>query len=76
KVDAVSDDMPAAKSGMKVGDIITKIDGQPIDRDVDLARGLDRHAPGDQVALTIVRNGRAREVPVRLGTRPRQSPRG
>jgi 2-alkenal reductase len=58
------------------GDIVTKIDGQPIRRDVDLARGLDRHAPGDRVILTIVRDGRAREVPVRLGTRPRQSPRG
>jgi 2-alkenal reductase len=58
------------------GDIITKIDGRPIRRDVDLAGGLGRHAPGDRVVLTVVRNGRAREVPVRLGTRPRQSPRG
>jgi 2-alkenal reductase len=58
------------------GDIITKIDGSPVRRDVDLARGLDRHAPGDRVTLTVVRDGRAREVPVRLGTRPRQSPRG
>jgi S1-C subfamily serine protease len=58
------------------GDIITKIDGLPIRRDADLSRGLDRHAPGDRVILTIVRDGRAREVPVRLGTRPRQSPRG
>ena len=58
------------------GDIITKIDGQPVRRDADLARGLDRHAPGDRVILTIVRDGRVREVPVRLGTRPRQSPRG
>jgi 2-alkenal reductase len=58
------------------GDIITKIDGRPIRRDVDLAGGLTRHAPGDRVVLTVVRNGRAREVPVRLGTRPRQSPRG
>ncbi|HEX5924297.1 MAG TPA: trypsin-like peptidase domain-containing protein [Baekduia sp.] len=58
------------------GDIVTKIDGRPILLDGDLSRGLDRLAPGDRVTLTIVRDGRVREVPVRLGTRPRQSPRG
>jgi 2-alkenal reductase len=58
------------------GDIITRIDGRPIHLDGDLSRGLDRLAPGDRVILTVVRDGRIREVPVRLGTRPRQSPRG
>ncbi len=58
------------------GDIITKIDGRPLRLDGDLSRGIDRHAPGDRAVLTIVRDGRVREVPVRLGTRPRQSPRG
>jgi 2-alkenal reductase len=90
-VQQVVDGGPADKAGLRAGtrratfqelpwriggDIITKIDGQPIRRDVDLAGRLDRHAPGDRVVLTIVRNGREREVPVRLGTRPRQSPRG
>jgi S1-C subfamily serine protease len=82
---------PAAKAGLRAGtqrrtfqeqswriggDIITMFDGRPIRRDDDLARALDRHAPGDRVVLTIVRAGKVREVPVRLGTRPRQSPRG
>jgi S1-C subfamily serine protease len=58
------------------GDIITKIDGRPVRLDGDLSSGLDHLAPGDRVVLTIVRDGRVREVPVRLGTRPRQSPRG
>jgi S1-C subfamily serine protease len=58
------------------GDIITKIDGRPVRLDGDLGRAIDRHAAGDRALLTIVRDGRVREVPVRLGTRPRQSPRG
>lgn len=58
------------------GDIITKIDGAPVRGDSDLARGLDRHVPGDRAILTVVRSGKVREVPVRLGTRPRQPPRG
>jgi 2-alkenal reductase len=58
------------------GDVITRIGGVPVRTDSDLSRGLDRHLPGDRIVLTVVRDGKAREVPVRLGTRPRQSPRG
>ncbi len=82
---------PAAKAGLRAGtqrrvfqeqpwriggDVITRIDGRPVRGDSDLARGLDGHVPGDRTVLTIVRGGHAREVPVRLGTRPLQSPRG
>jgi S1-C subfamily serine protease len=45
-------------------------------QDADLARSLDGHAPGDEVRLTVVRDGDEREVTVTLGTRPLQSPRG
>jgi 2-alkenal reductase len=58
------------------GDIVTRIDGHEIRRDDDLARELDSHAPGDRAVLTVVHDGKTREVPVRLGTRPLQSPRG
>ncbi|HEV7495954.1 S1C family serine protease [Baekduia sp.] len=82
---------PAGKAGLRAGtqrrvfqeqswriggDIITRIDGRPVRGDSDLSRGLDGHVPGDRTVLTIVRGGHAREVPVRLGTRPLQSPRG
>jgi S1-C subfamily serine protease len=58
------------------GDIVTKVDGRPIRQNDDLSQELDGRAPGDRTVLTIVRDGRVREVPVRLGTRPTQSPRG
>jgi 2-alkenal reductase len=58
------------------GDVVTQIDGQTVRQDADLARVLDGRAPGDRVVLTVVRGGKARQVPVRLGTRPLQSPRG
>jgi S1-C subfamily serine protease len=58
------------------GDIVTQVDGQTVREDADLARALDGHAPGDRVVLTVVRGGKARQVPVRLGTRPLQSPQG
>jgi 2-alkenal reductase len=58
------------------GDIVTKIDGRAVGQDADLARGLNGRAPGDTITLTIVRDGAARDVAVKLGTRPLQSPRG
>jgi 2-alkenal reductase len=82
---------PAGKAGLRAGtqrrlfqeqswriggDVITRIDGRTVRGDSDLSRGLDGHVPGDRTVLTIVRGGHAREVPVRLGTRPLQSPRG
>jgi S1-C subfamily serine protease len=58
------------------GDIVTKVDDHDIRTDADLARTLEDKAPGDQVQMTIVRDGRTKVIPVTLGTRPLQSPRG
>jgi S1-C subfamily serine protease len=58
------------------GDIVTRIDGKDVGQDADLARGLTGHGPGDTVTLTVVRGGDSRDVSVKLGTRPLQTPRG
>jgi S1-C subfamily serine protease len=58
------------------GDIVTKIDGHDVREDADLARSLAGRRPGDEVTLTVVRDGKERQVTVKLGTRPLQSPRG
>jgi len=49
------------------GDLITAIDGAPVDRLDALRRGLSRKRPGDTVELTIFRNGRSMKVTVTLG---------
>lgn len=58
------------------GDVITKVDDVAVRTDADLARSLDGRTPGQTVQITIVRDRKARTLPVRLGTRPLQSPRG
>jgi S1-C subfamily serine protease len=58
------------------GDIVTKVGDQDIRTDADLARALEDKRPGDEVQMTIVRAGKTKVVPVTLGTRPLQSPRG
>ena len=68
---------PAEKAGLQsaretrsgrihLGDIITKVDKEPVRVFDDLGRILDRHKIGDTVTLEIYRNGKARSVPVTL----------
>jgi serine protease Do len=54
-VTAVSDDGPAAKSGVKAGDVITAVDGEAVDSPTDVARMINRKKEGD-VTLTVIRN--------------------
>jgi serine protease Do len=54
-VTAVSEDWPAAKAGLKAGDVIVAVDGEKVDGVGDLTRALNKKKDGD-VALTIMRN--------------------
>lgn len=62
-VTSVTDDSPAAKAGIKAGDVITAIDGEKIDGSGDLARGINKRKEGD-VTLTVVRKGNQRTITV------------
>ena len=61
---------PAAKAGLKVGDIVTKIGNQAIDTLRPLDALLSQYSPGDSVALTVLRDGATITVNLTLGTRP------
>jgi serine protease Do len=54
-VTAVTDDGPAAKAGVKAGDVITAIDGEEVDSPGDVSRVIGRKKEGD-VTLTVIRN--------------------
>ncbi len=67
---AVVPDSPADKAGVKDGDIIVRVDDQPIDGDHPLDATLSEHAPGDTVTIEVLRNGQTLNVSLTLGTRP------
>jgi len=67
---AVVPNSPADKAGIKEGDIITKVNGQAIDTDHPLDATLSEFAPGDTVAVEVLRNGQTMTVQVTLATRP------
>ena len=54
-VTAVTDDGPAAKAGLRAGDVITAIDGEAVDSSGDISRVINSKKEGD-VTLTIIRN--------------------
>lgn len=65
---------PADKAGIKVGDIIVAVDGEPLSSERDLRTVIRSHRPGDRVELTVIRpgdmvRGRAeRKIEVKLGS--------
>lgn len=54
-VTSVTEDGPAAKAGVRAGDVITAIDGETVDSSGDLARVINRKKEGE-VTLTVIRN--------------------
>ena len=51
---------------LRLGDLITTIEGRSVRRVDDLLNALERHQPGDEVALGVERDGDARTVKVTL----------
>jgi serine protease Do len=54
-VNNVRENSPAAKAGLKAGDVITEIDGKAVKGDIDLIRGISEKKEGE-VALTVIRD--------------------
>jgi Zn-dependent M28 family amino/carboxypeptidase len=60
---------PAAKAGLKGGDVMVEFDGKPIGNLYDFTYALRGKKPGDEVKVKIVRDGKPLEVNVTLGKR-------
>lgn len=62
-VNNVIENSPAAKSGLRAGDVIVEVDGKAIDQNFDLSRAINEKKEGD-VTLTIIRNKNRQTVRV------------
>jgi putative serine protease PepD len=61
---------PAARAGLKQGDVIVRMGGAAISSAEDLGAVLDSKQPGDTIKVTYLRGGKTHTVTVTLGTRP------
>ena len=61
---------PAAAAGIRAGDIIVALAGQPIDAQHPFSEVLYAHEPGETVTATVLRGDERLEVELTLGERP------
>ncbi|THD64671.1 Do family serine endopeptidase [Phenylobacterium sp.] len=66
----VTPDGPSAMAGLKPGDMILKVNGQPIASASDLTRAVGMAKAGDTIHLEVRRDGQVRDIAVRSGLRP------
>ena len=63
-------DGPAAKSGIAVNDVITKVGGQPVGSPMELSKQITGHKPGESISLDLIHKGKPTTLEVPLGIRP------
>lgn len=67
----VVEDSPAARAGLKVGDVLTHIDGEAVSSSFDVTTRIGAREDGEVVGLEVVRDGRVDDLSATLETRER-----
>jgi S1-C subfamily serine protease len=68
----VANGSPASEAGIEPSDIIVGIDGEPVEGTLTLTTKLLTKSPGDDIVLTIWRDGRTQDIRVEVGDLPEQ----
>ena len=66
-ISSVAPDSAAAKAGLKSGDVVTAVNGDPVVRSGELSSRIGMSTPGEQVQLTVWRDKEPREIKATLG---------
>jgi serine protease Do len=65
-VTQVEPDSPGAQAGLKVGDVITELNGKKVTGAGELQMEVGEMTPGTQIALQVMRDGKSMSVPITL----------
>jgi serine protease Do len=65
-VNQVADDGGAKQAGIKRGDVITELNGKPVESPDELRLKVSREKPGDKIKLKVMREGKAKEFEITL----------
>jgi putative serine protease PepD len=68
----VSPGTPAAKAGLKSGDVVIKVDDQATGSSESLVASIRERAVGDKVTLTVIRDGKQMTLSATLAAKPTQ----
>lgn len=61
---------PAAEAGLQKGDIISQMNGQAVTDTDALIRQVGQARAGEEISLSVLRNGKTKSIKVTLGRRP------
>ena len=64
----VQENSPASKAGIKSGDIIIAVNGKKVEDANDLQKYIMRNPPGTEVTVTVLRDGKRKNIKVKLGS--------
>jgi serine protease Do len=67
-VGTVEDDSPAAKAGFRTGDVIRKINGDPVNDSTDVTSRIGNMAPGSKVNVEVWRDGKPVTLTATIGS--------
>jgi Do/DeqQ family serine protease len=73
-VNRIVQNSPAAKGGLKRGDVISKVNGQAVNSAEDVQAQVDRATVGGDLSMEVDRDGQRVTLAVQPGEFPRQSP--
>jgi serine protease Do len=63
----VTPNSPASRSGLKAGDVVTGVNGRPVETGSDLQVAVSEDTPGTRIQLNVMRNGQAQKIDVTVG---------
>jgi serine protease Do len=67
QITSVQDGSPAAKAGLKMGDVVVTLDNDPVRTATDFMVALAEKSPGEEVKLGVIRYGKRMDATVKLG---------
>ena len=73
-VAALADNSPAERAGMRLGDIITHIDGEPVDNGRQTMHRIARLRPGDTIGISVQREQQSVDLRAIVGVQGQVSP--
>jgi len=64
---SVTPDSPASRAGLKEGDVVTGVNGHPVENGGDLQVIVSEDAPGSKIQLDVIRNGHPETLDLTVG---------
>ena len=69
-IQEVAPNRPASRAGLRPGDLVTTIDGKPVENYSEMVASIRSHQPGDKVTLGVTRGGNETAITATLSQRP------